>query len=486
MSIKEELTKFVGADYVFDDASKLDFYAGGNSFSSPGKPGYIVQPKSSEEVQSILKFANKNKLPVIPFSSGVHLYGNTSPLQSGIILDMMRMNRILSIDERNRMVRIEPGVTWGQLQDELKKYDLMAVSPLLPHPLKSALTVFLEREPVLIPKFEYTDTLVTMEVVLPDGEIFRTGSACVPGFPDKSISDGANPSGPGDFMWNRIFQGAQGTLGVVTWANCKIEYRPKLNKTLFIPFNDLADAVNFIYKIQRREVGEECLLLNKTNLAAILTEKWPEDFQSLSESLSPWTLIHVMGGGKRLPEEKIEYEEDALKEVAEELSIESLPTSLPGCPGIEKHLPDMLRTCWPEGKNYWKFCYKGSCQEIFFLTKLNEAQNFYSTIRETAAKHNYPEHDMGIYVQPMVYGGACYFECNFYYDSSNDKEVKSIKELYMESAEAVLEKGGFFSRPYGPVADMVYSRTTSYTSLLKKLKKVLDPNSIMSPGRLCY
>ena len=120
------------------------------------------------------------------------------------------------------------------------------------------------------------------------------------------------------------------------------------------------------------------------------------------------------------------------------------------------------------------------------LTKLNEAQNFYHTIREIATKHNYPAQDMGIYVQPMVYGGACYFECNFYYDSTNEEEVKSIKALYLESAEAVLEKGGFFSRPYGPVADIVYSRTTNYTALLKKLKNVLDPNNIMSPGRLCY
>ena len=486
MSIKKELAKIVGADYVFDDAAKLESYTGNNSLSVPGKPALAVQPKNAEEVQAIVKLANDNKLPLTPYSSGIRTYINTVPLQSWIILDMRRMNRVLAVDERNRMARIEPGVTWGQLQSELKKYDLMAVSPLLPHPQKSALTVYLEREPVMVPKFEYTDTLVTMEIVLPDGEIFKTGSACVPGYPDKSLSQGTNPSGPGDFMWNRIFQGAQGTLGIVTWANCKVEYRPKVNKTYFLSFDKVSDAINFIYKVQRREIGEECLLLNSTDLATILTEKWPEDFQTLRKSLAPWTVILVLGGGKRFPEEKIEYEEDALNEVAGELSIKTLPTSIPGLPGIEKQIPDMLRNSWPENRTYWRFGYKGSCQNLFFLTKLNEAEKFCRIVNETAAKYGYPAQDVGIYIQPMVYGGACHFECSFYYNPANSEETDLVKKLYAETAQAALDNGAFFSRPDGPITARVYERAANYTATLKKLKNVLDPNNVMSPGRLCF
>ncbi len=486
MAIKEGLANIVGSTHVIDDAAGLEMYAKDNSLSAPGRPSHIVQAKSAEEVQKVIKFANTNKVPVTPCSSGIHFYGNTIPVQGGIILDLSKMNRILAIDDRNRMVRFEPGVTWGQLQTELQKSDLMAVSPLLPHPMKSALTIHLEREPRLIPKFEYTDLLVTMEIVLPDGELFKTGSACVPGFPDTSLAQGVNPSGPGDFMWNRIFQGAQGTLGVVTWVQVKTEYRPKLNKTYVIPFSNIGDAVNFINKIQRREIGEECLLLNNVDLAAILAKEWPGDFQSLRKSLAPWTVLFVLGGGKRLPEQKIEYEEDALKEVAGELSLSGLPTSLPGLPGIERQLPDMLRSAWPEGRTYWKFGYKGACQDLFFLTKLNEADEFVRMINEKAAKYDYPTKDIGIYVQPMVYGGACHFECNFFYDATDVEEVSSVSKLYTEAAGAVLERGGFFSRPYGPIADMVYSRTANYTATLKKLKKVLDPNGVMSPGRLCF
>ena len=61
-----------------------------------------------------------------------------------------------------------------------------------------------------------------------------------------------------------------------------------------------------------------------------------------------------------------------------------------------------------------------------------------------------------------------------------------IKKIYTEVAKAVLDQGGFFSRPYGPVVDMVYQRATDYTTELKKVKKLMDPNNIMSPGRLCF
>ena len=115
---------------------------------------------------------------------------------------------------------------------------------------------------------------------------------------------------------------------------------------------------------------------------------------------------------------------------------------------------------------------------------LGKALTFTETVNEAAAKYDYPLRDIGFYVQPVVYGGACHFECDFYYNPANPAEVSQIKNLCAEAAEAALNRGGFFSRPYGAVADMVYDRSASYTAELKKVKKVMDPNNIMSPGRL--
>ena len=486
MAIKEELTGILGAEGVLNDEASLKAYATDYSLSTPSMPSYVVKPKNAEEIQGVVKLANKSRMPVVPCSSGVHFHGDTIPVQGGIIVDLSGMKKILAIDERNRMARVEPGVTWEELQAELAKKDLMAIAPLLPHHQKSALISHLERDPAIIPKFEYTDALVTVEVVLPEGELFKTGSASVPGFPGKSFSDGVNPSGPGSMMWTRLLQGAQGTLGIVTWGQFKIEYRPKVNKAYFIPFKDLGAAVKMVSKIQRRMIGEECLILNNVNLAAILAKKWPGDYEAMKGKLPPWTLILVLGGGVRLSEEKIEYEEDALQQVAAELAVPDLPSSLPGAPGVEKEIADMLRSAWPGNRTYWKLAYQGSCQDLFFHTVMGKAPAFTEAVTQAAAGNGYPAADIGFYVQPVIYGGACHFESNFFYDPQDAEAVSRMKDLYKQAARATLDLGGFYSRPYGAVTDMVYQRTADFTAELKKVKKLMDPNNIMSPGRLCF
>ena len=486
MQIQEELTRIVSVENVSDDTEVLRPYSKDHSLGLPRMPNYLVKPKSAEEVQGVVKLANEYRIPIVPCSSGIHFNGNTIPSQGGIVMDLRRMNKILGISEKNRMVRIEPGVTWGQLQTELEKHNLMALNPLLPHPLESVLTSHLERKPMLIPKFEYADNLVTVEVVLPDGEVFRTGSACVPGFPDRSLAEGVHPGGPGNITWSWLLQGAQGTMGVVTWAQVKTAPRPKMDKAFFIPFERIEDAIQLVYRIQRRMIGEECLILNDLNLAAILARKWPEDFDSLRKTLSPWTVVLVLGGGWRHPEEKIEYEEEGLHEAAAELSVPELPTSVPGLPGLERELPGMLRTSWAEGKPYWKFAYKGACQDLFFHTTMNKTPTFVQAIGQVSAKHGYCIDDVGFYVQPLEYARACHFECNFYYNPDDPDAVERIRNLLAETAGTVLDMGAFFTRPYGLIADMVYDRATGYTMALKKVKQLLDPNNIMSPGRLCF
>ena len=486
MPIIKNLTDIVGAENVSNDPNLLLSYSRDTSFNAAGVPQYLVKPKNTEEVQQIIKLANELGIPVTPCSSGVHFYGSAIPKLGGIVMDLRRMNKILEFDLCNKMVRVEPGVTWGQLQAEMAKNKMMALNPLLPHPLKSVLTSHLEREPMIIPKFEYATPMVTLEIVLPDGEVMRSGSACVPGFPDKSYAEGVNPGGPGNMSYQWYLQGAQGTLGVATWAKVKVAPRPTVDKTFIIPFKNLQDAVPLIYNVQKRMIGEECLVLNNTDLAAILADKWPADFHSLKKGLAPWTVILVLGGGWRRPEEKIEYEEDGLRAAAAELHIPDLPTSLRGRAGIERELPGRLRTAWPENKTYWKFAAKGASLDIFFHTTLNKAAEFTEVVALEAAKGDYLAEDIGFYVQPLEYGRACHFECNLSYNPESAEDVAKMRQLYVNIAEAALDKGAFFTRPYGAVADLVYDRAASYTMALKKVKNLLDPKNIMAPGKLCF
>ena len=485
MSTKEKLLEIVGVKNFFDDPEVLKKYSKDFSLVPSGMPNYIVRPKDPQEVQKIIKFANKHSIPVVPISSQVHFNGATIPKQGGIILDLTRMKQILEIDELNRRVRIEAGVTWEQLANELKKKDFRMIMPLLPHPQRSVVTDYLEREVPTNTVYDYGEPLQSMEVVWPTGEIFRTGSASVNGYPD-SISKGANPSGPGlDFY--RFLQGAQGTMGVVTWANLKIESIPKMDKVFFAPVSDLAYAMEFLYRVLPRRIGQESLLLNNTNLATVIAEDWSKDFEKLRKSLPPWVLILVVSGLLRRPEEKVAYEEKMLGEILKnEFKKMDLADNLPGFPGLGKKLLPMLRKPWPTDVVYWKNRWRGGCQSLFFITRPVLAPKFINKVGEIAAKHSYPINDIGSYLQPIEHNRACHLEFNFFYDPSRNEEMAMVSNLYRDVALTLLNEGAFFTRPYGELAPLVYERAAGYTMALKRVKKVFDPKNIMNPGNLCF
>ena len=177
-------------------------------------------------MQKLVQWANTTLTPLVPASSGVHFTGGTLPAQGGVIVDLSGMNKILEIDPLNRKAKIEPGVTWQQFNEALKEHDQMALNPLFPHPKASALTSSVEREPMLIPKYEYGEPALTMEVVLPTGDLFVTGSA------SDAHCEGAYPEGPGIDFW-RLFLGAQGTTGHHYLAECEDRIPPEEPEGLF-------------------------------------------------------------------------------------------------------------------------------------------------------------------------------------------------------------------------------------------------------------
>lgn len=485
MDLKKEIAEIAGRNNVFDSLKILKKYSTDGGLYPPGMPSLVVKPSNTEVVSKVIAFANNNSLPVIPVSSGIHFYGATIPCQGGIILDLSGMNKILEIDAPNRRVRIEPGVTWEQVLKELAKHDLRIITPLLPHVSRSVITDYLEREVPVIPVYEYGEPLLTYEVVWPNGQVFRTGSASVPFYPD-SPAKGTNPAGPGlDFY--RLLQGAQGTMGVVTWANLKVEYLPKTNKIFFMPFSNLANAIEPTCRIPRLRIGQECLLLNHIDLALILAKKWPDDFFKLKEVLPSWTLILVLSGAPRRPEEKIAYEEEALHELKKKFfsDMQILP-ALPGIPGGGRELIGMLRKPWPEKITYWKYRLRGGCQSLFFIARPEDAPVYYEEVIKILPAHGYPLEDLGCYLQPLEQSRACHLEFQLYYDPQKPGETEKIRILFNDLAQELFSRGALFTRPYGDLADLVYQRSAGYTEALKKVKQIFDPHNIMNPGRLCF
>jgi len=181
------------------------------------------------------------------------------------------------------------------------------------------------------------------------------------------------------------------------------------------------------------------------------------------------------------------YQEEFLRDMMSTyFSKLELLTTLPGLTAVEKRLPEMLRKPWPKDKTYWKHAYKGGCQDLTFMTTLDRVERYLPTVVEVAARHQYPASDLGCYIQPVEDGHACQLQFNFYYNPGDEAEKERMRSLYADAAAAVLDKGAYFTRPYGVVADMVYRKHGDYAALLKRFKKHFDPNGILNPGNLCF
>ena len=483
---KDRLAGIVKPEHIVSDPAILEEYSKDFSFTAHSSPLLAVYPENREQVQGIVRLANESKMPLVPVSSGPpRFHGDTIPGRGGVIVDFSRMKRIINIDPINRCAMIEAGVTYGELIPELKKHGLRLNMPLLPRASKSVVTSRLELEPNLIPKyqFDYVDPLMTLEVVYGTGEDLRTGSASGPGPLETLKADKVNPWGPGMIDYFRFLTGAQGTMGIVTWAMTKAEVLPSIRKLFFIPVEDIAKLTLPLIRSLKKRIADECLALNNVNLAAMLAEDRPEDFMKLKANLPPWTVLLCIAGYQRRPEERISIMEKYLMEICRDLGMKP-QTSLQGAEGKESTVLELLSGPW-ETEPYWKLRHKNSCHYIFFLTTLSQAPRFINLMKEIAAGYRYPAGDIGCYLQPVVQGRGCYLEFNLPCDESTAEESAGI-EMFMAASETLMKSGAFFHRPYGPWAEMVYSRYAEGVTVLKKLKGIFDPNNILNPGKLCF
>jgi len=485
---KRDLIGIVGKENVLDDPAVLEAYSWDQSFALPMRPSFVIKPENTGKVQEIVKWANVSRTPLVPVSSGPpHFHGDTVPGAAGaVVVDLRRMNHVVRVDRKNRMTLIEPGVTYSQLQPELAKEGLKLSTPLLPRANKSVIASLLERQPTLVPKYQWSlpEPLRCLEIVWGNGEILWTGEAGVqPHSLEKQWEMGMaqiNAMGPQETDWHRLVSAAQGSMGIVTWASIKCELLPKAHQLFFVPAEKLEELIDCSYKLLRVRLGDEFLLLNSSNLAYLLGEG-ADGIRSLRERLPPWVILIGVAGRDILPEERVRVQEEDIKDITKQFALHPVSSIF----GVrdEQVLAALLQ---PSREPYWKLGYKGGCQSIFFLTTLDRTPEFVSTMYTLAEGLRYPGQDIGIYIQPQHQGVAYHCEFNLPFDRDDQTEAARTKELFVRASEELIKKGAFFSRPYGIWANLVYHRDAQSTILLKKIKGIFDPNSVLNPGKLCF
>ena len=484
----EELRNIVGKENTHDAPDVLSRYSRDESFIPPSKPSAVVKPSTTEEVESLIKWANSTSNSLVPVSSGSpHFKGDSVPNVPGaIIVDLSDMRRILKVDRRNKMAWIEPGVTWTDLQPELAKAGLYLPMPLIPRKTKSVLGSLLEREPMTVPKYHWTmlEPLRCCEVVWGSGDKMWTGEA---GDQAGTLEERwskllfqVNPMGPYQTDFYRFLSAAQGSMGIVTCASVKCEVLPQIHKLFLITTEYLNDLLEFAYKLLKIRYGHEIYVLNKSNLVNMLGNKM-DNCNNISQKIRNWNMVLGIAGLDRFPQEKVRYQEKEIREIAQEYGL-SLTSDILG----EKNT--LLREIIgkPSEDKYWKLNYKGGFHDIFFITTFEQTERYIEIMKSLAQTCGYPFQDIGIYLQPLMQGVCCHCEFVIPFDKDNEVEIKAVQSLIDEGSWVLLEQGAFFSRPYGNWADMVYTADIQNTIALKKIKNIFDPRNVMNPGKLCF
>lgn len=484
---RDKLIEIVGKGNFADDPESLEAYARDHSFVLPLRPRFVVKPRDVDEVREIVVWANQTRTPLVPVSSGPpHFYGDTVPSAPGaVMVDLSGMKRIIRIDRRNRMTMIEPGVTYTELQPELARAGLRLSTPLLPRANKSVVASLLEKQPTLVPRFQWAilDPLRCLEVVWGNGDRLMTGEAGSFGTLEEEWATHraqVTPRGPGQVDFYKLVAAAQGSMGMVTWASVKCEVLPGLHRLFFVPAPRLDDLVDFTYRLLRLRFGDELLLLNGSNLASILGDD-TDKIRALKEKLPPWVVVVGVAGRSILPRERVEFQEKDIREIAQQFGLPLLP-ALPGARGGEV-LEVLLN---PSREPYWKLGSHGGCRDIFFITTLDRTPGFVRSMYSLAEALNYSSSDLGVYLQPVHQGTSCHCEFNLPYDPEAKAEVARIKGLFTRASEELSQQGAFFYRPYGIWADMAFNRDAQTTNVMKKIKGIFDPNHVMNPGKLCF
>jgi hypothetical protein len=485
---QEKLVNIVGASNVSCAQATLDQYSRDVSFVNPVRPACVVKPSTAVEIKQIVALANATYTPLVSVSSGPpHFKGDTVPsMGRAVIVDLSGMKKIVKVDRPRRVAMIEPGVTFGDLIPAAEKEGIRLNMPLLPKKSKSVVASMLDREPVLMPGYQWdiSDPVACLGLVFGTGDEFRTGQAAGPGSIEEQWAVGGvqkAPYGPGIASLHRLIQGAQGSMGIVTWASLRCELLPSIEEPYMVNSANLDTLLEMASWLIRLRMVNECFILNNTNLAAIFAKKWPADYQAIKNSLPPWTLFYVVAGYEYYPEERIKAFVKNIVDITKRLGVE--PVKSAG--GISAN--EILKTVQrPSDEPYWKLRYKGASQDIFFLTINDKVKNLVGVMNGLADKAGYAASDLGVYIQPIVQGTGVHCEFNLFYDPANASDSNRVKTLTDTATKSLMAQGAFFSRPYGDQARAILNRDAATVAVLNKLKKIFDPNNVMNPGKICF
>ncbi len=474
-SFGRELKKAIGMNKVKDEDVVLVTYAADISPVPARKPGFVILPERKEDVIATLKLANKYKIPVTVMAGGVSLAGYSIPTEGGIVLDMHRMDSIIEINTDSGYAVVEPGVSYDKFTAALREKGFRALIPTAPGS-SSAVGNALGRPSSSLSN-RHLDAVVDLEVVLPDGTEFRTGSSH---FPDAGSSLRYGPFA--DLAG--LYTCGYGTMGIITRAALRIYPINEANRVNIAAFDSFSDAIDFVKDIVNNNIPEHCIIwswqlyetfaVDTSKPDTIIPDMLKIDPRNPPAGV-PYCIVTTFLSGY---EEMMLASEKILAKVAKKYNGSTLnkkeiqqliPLPMAGWTELYARYHQTEPTFFGLGK-YMVWIMFAEPKDVKEMEKY--------AVSELAKLNVSP---VCYYSQPFDFGRSIFFRIFAFPDPKDQELIEKIGAKFNEMFDVAMQRYGAIPmryKSYFPCID----RTGGFYEVLKRIKKALDPNNILNPS----
>jgi glycolate oxidase len=418
------------------------------------RPGAAVWPATTEEISAILALANTQGFPVTPRGAGTGLAGAAVPACGGLVLDLCRMNKILDIRISDRLVIVEPGVVYADLEKALTPYGFFfPPDPASGNVCTLGGNVATNAGGIRGAKYGVTrDYVLGLEVVLPDGRIMHTGSRCM-----KSVSG---------YDLTRLFVGSEGTLGVITEITLKINPKPTARKTGLAQFAALEQAGQAIIDIMHSGVIPSVLEVLDENTIRVLRDRGAMNLPDAA------AIILVETDGYTGAE--VTFQMDKI--IAAFRKNGALRVETAGSP--------------EESDNLWQVRKMASSaagrlrpanvsEDV--TVPMTKVPDLLTGVSAIVVKHDLPFVIFG-------HAGDGNLHPKIMYDPSDPDQVRRVTEAVDEIFKLTCDLGGTLTGEHGiglaKAPYMSLEHDAASLEVMRSIKKLLDPKNVLNPGKM--
>lgn len=451
--IKSALQEIVGPDHFSDRLIDLVSYSYDAS-DHDHRPEAAVWPVATEQVCKIMRLAHENRFPVIPRGAGTGLAGGAVPVRGGLVLDLCKMNKIIAIRIPDRSVVVQPGVVYADLETALDPYGFFfPPDPASGKACTLGGNVATNAGGIRGAKYGVTrDYVMGLEVVLPHGQLMRTGTACM-----KSSSG---------YDLTRLFVGSEGTLGIITEILLKISPKPLSHKTALGVFSSLRDAGRAVSDIMHSGIIPSVLEIMDANSIRVLRD--------IARFPLPEAAAVILTETDGYTPEETGFQMARILEVFR-----------------KNHVTDIQEAASPaDAEKLWKLRKSvGSAAAKLGPNNVSEdvaipisrLPDLLSGISRIVQKQGLPFVIFG-------HAGDGNIHPRVMYDRTDELQRRKVKEIAEEIFKLSCGLGGTLTGEHGvgiaKAPFMALEHDPAAMTLMRSLKKLIDPHNILNPGKM--